>query len=105
MKTAANIYIFNLALADALVLATLPFQGTDAILGFWPFGLAVYIAVYHPMPSLTVRTPLRAKLINVAVWIPVVIISICYGLMVRRLRSVRLLYGSREKDQNLRRIT
>lgn len=37
--------------------------------------------------------------------IPVVIISVCYGLMVRRLRSVRLLSGSREKDRNLRRIT
>ncbi|KAK7129093.1 hypothetical protein R3I94_017339 [Phoxinus phoxinus] len=181
MKTATNIYIFNLALADALVLATLPFQGTDVILGFWPFGLALckvvvaidyynmftsvftltimsvdrYVAVCHPVRSLTVRTPLRAKLINVAVWvlasavglpvmimgqveedvygaecilnlpkpkehwgpvfvicvflfsflIPVVIISVCYGLMVRRLRSVRLLSGSKEKDRNLRRIT
>lgn len=26
MKTATNIYIFNLALADSLFLATLPFQ-------------------------------------------------------------------------------
>ncbi|XP_051961808.1 delta-type opioid receptor [Xyrauchen texanus] len=182
MKTATNIYIFNLALADALVLATLPFQCTDVLLGLWPFGLALcktvvaidyynmftsiftltimsvdrYIAVCHPVRSLTVRTPLRAKLINVAVWvlasavglpvmimgqveeeangsvecivvlpdptghwepvfatcvflfsflIPVAIISGCYGLMVRRLRSVRLLSGSREKDRNLRRIT
>lgn len=63
MKTATNIYIFNLALADSLFLATLPFQvgpdcgsevrsvvhssvsvfapcfqGTDVFLGFWPFG-------------------------------------------------------------------
>ncbi|XP_055045235.1 delta-type opioid receptor [Misgurnus anguillicaudatus] len=181
MKTATNIYIFNLALADALVLATLPFQGTDVLLGFWPFGLALcktvvaidyynmftsvftltsmsvdrYIAVCHPVRSLTVRTPFRAKLINVAVWvlasavgvpvmimgqveevfngfecvvalpdprgrwepvfatcvflfsflIPVAIISCCYGLMVRRLHSVRLLSGSKEKDRNLRRIT
>lgn len=36
---------------------------------------------------------------------PVLIISICYTLMVLRLRSVRLLSGSREKDRNLRRIT
>ncbi|XP_051947725.1 delta-type opioid receptor-like [Xyrauchen texanus] len=181
METVTNIYIFNLALADALLLATLPFQGTDVLLGFWPFGLALcktvvaidyynmftsiftltimsvdrYIAVCHPVRSLTVRTPLRAKLFNVAVWvlasavglpvmimgqveedvngveclvvmpdprgrwepvfatsvflcsflIPVAIISGCYGLMVRRLRSVCLLSGSREKDRNLRRIT
>ncbi|XP_053500011.1 delta-type opioid receptor isoform X2 [Ictalurus furcatus] len=180
MKTATNIYIFNLALADALVLATLPFQGTDVLLGYWPFGLALckmvvaidyynmftsiftltimsvnrYIAVCHPVHSLAVRMPQRAKLVNVAVWvlasaigvpvmimgqvevesniecmvvlpdprsysepvfgicvflfsflIPVVIISVCYGLMVRRLRSVRLLSGSRSKDRNLRRIS
>ncbi|GAA6107219.1 delta-type opioid receptor [Tachysurus ichikawai] len=181
MKTATNIYIFNLALADALVLATLPFQCTDVLLGFWPFGLTLckmvvaidyynmftsiftltvmsvnrYIAVCHPVRSLAVRTPNRAKLVNVAVWvlasaigvpvmimgqvevesngiecmvvlpdpqsysepvfgicvflfsflIPVAIISICYGLMVRRLRSVRLLSGSRSKDRNLRRIS
>ncbi|XP_030623625.1 nociceptin receptor [Chanos chanos] len=182
MKTATNIYIFNLALADFLVLFTLPFQGTDVLLGFWPFGLSLckvvvaidyynmftstftltimsvdrYIAVCHPVRSLAVRTPHRAKLVNVAVWllasgigvpvmvmgqeevepngsiecmvvlpdpqdfwdpifgtcvftfsfaVPVAIISICYGLMVRRLRSVRVFSGSREKDRNLRRIT
>lgn len=37
--------------------------------------------------------------------VPVAIISVCYSLMVKRLRSVRLLSGSREKDRNLRRIT
>lgn len=37
--------------------------------------------------------------------LPVAIISVCYGLMVRRLHSVRLLSGSREKDRYLRRIT
>lgn len=37
--------------------------------------------------------------------IPVAIISVCYSLMVKRLRSVRILSGSKEKDRNLRRIT
>lgn len=36
---------------------------------------------------------------------PVIIITVCYTLMVLRLKSVRLLSGSREKDRNLRRIT
>lgn len=36
---------------------------------------------------------------------PVIIITVCYTLMVMRLKSVRLLSGSREKDRNLRRIT
>lgn len=37
--------------------------------------------------------------------IPVAIISVCYSLMVKRLRNVRILSGSKEKDRNLRRIT
>ncbi|KAJ3586574.1 hypothetical protein NHX12_012971 [Muraenolepis orangiensis] len=37
--------------------------------------------------------------------LPVAIISVCYSLMVKRLRSVRILSGSKEKDRNLRRIT
>ncbi|KAL4655445.1 nociceptin receptor isoform X1 [Arapaima gigas] len=181
MKTATNIYIFNLALADSLVLATLPFQGTDVFLGFWPFGNILckivisidyynmftstftltmmsvdrYIAVCHPVKALDMRTPHKAKVINICIWIlasaigvpamvvgdveveasgiecivvlpdprsywdlvfgtcvflysfliPVIIISICYSLMVKRLRSVRILSGSKEKDRNLRRIT
>lgn len=117
MKTATNIYIFNLALADAVVLATLPFQGTDVILGVWPFGLALckvvmaidyynmftsvftltimsvdrYIAVCHPVRSLTVRTPLRAKLINVAVWV----LASAVGLPVMIMGQVEEdVYGS-----------
>ncbi|XP_055078862.1 nociceptin receptor isoform X2 [Periophthalmus magnuspinnatus] len=182
MKTATNIYIFNLALADSLFLATLPFQGTDVFLGLWPFGNTLckavvsidyynmftstftltvmsmdrYIAVCHPVKALDMRTPHKAKVVNICVWvlasafgvpamvmgnveeedgqsvecivvlpeprsywdpvfgtcvfmfsflIPVAIISICYSLMVKRLRSVRILSGSKEKDRNLRRIT
>ncbi|KAK5878080.1 hypothetical protein CesoFtcFv8_025524 [Champsocephalus esox] len=37
MKTATNIYIFNLALADALITTTMPFQSTDYLLNTWPF--------------------------------------------------------------------
>ncbi|XP_054247727.1 nociceptin receptor isoform X1 [Indicator indicator] len=181
MKTATNIYIFNLALADTLCLMTLPFQGTDTFLGFWPFGnvlckIAIsidyynmftstftltmmsvdrYIAICHPIKALDIRTPHKAKVVNVCIWalasvfgipamvmgsaenenneidcliklpspvdywdpvfgicvflfsfmIPVLIITICYSLMIRRLKNVRVLSGSKEKDRNLRRIT
>ncbi|KAL4635241.1 delta-type opioid receptor-like [Arapaima gigas] len=181
MKTATNIYIFNLALADALVTTTMPFQSTDYLLNSWPFGEVVckvfisidyynmftsiftltmmsvdrYIAVCHPVKALDFRTPRKAKIINVCIWIlssaagmpalvlgstqtnngttecalqfpepyvywdtlmkvcvfifafvvPVLIITVCYSLMILRLKSVRLLSGSREKDRNLRRIT
>ncbi|KAM9434468.1 opioid receptor, delta 1a [Clarias gariepinus] len=182
MKTATNIYIFNLALADALATSTLPFQSAKYLMNTWPFGeplcklvIAIdyynmftsiftltmmsvdrYIAVCHPVRALEFRTPAKAKLINVCVWIlssaigvpimvmavtkvtdqgktvctlkfpdpdwywdtvtkicvfifafvvPVLVITICYGLMILRLRSVRLLSGSKEKDRNMRRIT
>ncbi|XP_018542079.1 opioid receptor, delta 1b [Lates calcarifer] len=182
MKTATNIYIFNLALADALATSTLPFQSAKCLMRTWPFGellckvvIAIdyynmftsiftltmmsvdrYIAVCHPVRALDFRTPAKAKLINICIWIlssaigvpvmiiavtketdkgnivctlrfpkpeqnwdkvmkicvfifafvvPVLVITICYGLMILRLKSVRLLSGSKEKDRNLRRIT
>ncbi|KAM8735293.1 opioid receptor, delta 1b [Acanthopagrus schlegelii] len=182
MKTATNIYIFNLALADALATSTLPFQSAKYLMRTWPFGellckvvIAIdyynmftsiftltmmsvdrYIAVCHPVRALDFRTPAKAKIINVCIWIlssavgvpvmviamtkvtdkgntactlrfpkpewywdtvmkicvfiiafvvPVLVITICYGLMILRLKSVRLLSGSKEKDRNLRRIT
>ncbi|XP_052469072.1 delta-type opioid receptor-like [Carassius gibelio] len=186
MKTATNIYIFNLALADALATSTLPFQSVNYLMGTWPFGDVLckivmsidyynmftsiftlttmsvdrYIAVCHPVKALDFRTPWNAKIVNVCNWIlssaiglpvmvmasttieyhsssfgiidctllfphpswywenllkicvfifafimPVLIITICYGLMILRLKSVRMLSGSKEKDRNLRRIT
>lgn len=95
MKTATNIYIFNLALADALVTTTMPFQSTDYMLNSWPFGEVVckvfiaidyynmftsiftltmmsvdrYVAVCHPVKALDFRTPVKAKMINVCIWI------------------------------------
>ncbi|XP_031709990.1 opioid receptor, delta 1a [Anarrhichthys ocellatus] len=182
MKTATNIYIFNLALADALATSTLPFQSAKYLMNTWPFGevlckliIAIdyynmftsiftltmmsvdrYIAVCHPVRALEFRTPVKAKMINVLIWVlssaigvpimvmavtkvkdngktmcmlkfpdpdwywdtvtkicvfifafvvPVMVITICYGLMILRLKSVRLLSGSKEKDRNMRRIT
>ncbi|XP_068605173.1 kappa-type opioid receptor [Brachionichthys hirsutus] len=181
MKTATNIYIFNLAVADALVTTTVPFQSADYLLNSWPFGKVAckvfisidyynmftsiftltmmsidrYVAVCHPIKALDFRTPTKAKMINLVIWVlasaagvpamvlgstktnngttecalqfpepyvywdtlmkicvfifaffvPVIIITVCYTLMVMRLKSVRLLSGSREKDRTLRRIT
>ncbi|KAJ8010976.1 hypothetical protein DPEC_G00053420 [Dallia pectoralis] len=181
MKTATNIYIFNLAVADALVTTTMPFQSTDYLLNSWPFGEVLckvfisidyynmftsiftltmmsvdrYVAVCHPVKALDFRTSVKAKIINVIIWVlssaagipalmlggtqthngttecalqfphpysywdtlmkicvfifgfvaPLIIVTVCYTLMVLRLKSVRLLSGSRRKDQNLRRIT
>ncbi len=95
MKTATNIYIFNLALADALATSTLPFQSAKYLMSTWPFGqllcklvIAIdyynmftsiftltmmsvdrYIAVCHPVRALDFRTPFKAKIINICIWI------------------------------------
>lgn len=95
MKTATNIYIFNLALADALATSTLPFQSAKYLMNTWPFGevlckliIAIdyynmftsiftltmmsvdrYVAVCHPVKALDFRTPIKAKMINVCIWI------------------------------------
>lgn len=95
MKTATNIYIFNLALADALATSTLPFQSVNFLMGTWPFGDVLckivisidyynmftsiftlttmsidrYIAVCHPVKALDFRTPRNAKIVNVCNWI------------------------------------
>ncbi|CAN0271840.1 unnamed protein product [Lampetra planeri] len=182
MKTATNIYIFNLALADTLATSTLPFQIVNYFMSTWPFGRVLckliisidyynmftsiftltmmsidrYIAVCHPVRALDFRTPVKAKLVNICIWslssaiglpvmiiavtkqdkngnvdctlefprptiywdnmlktcvfvfaffIPVCVITVCYGLMITRLRSVRVLSGSKEKDRTMRRIT
>ncbi len=95
MKTATNIYIFNLAVADALVTTTMPFQSTDYLMNSWPFGEVVckvfisidyynmftsiftltmmsvdrYVAVCHPIKALDFRTPKKAKIINILIWV------------------------------------
>lgn len=118
MKTATNIYIFNLALADALATSTLPFQSAKYLMSTWPFGellckvvIAIdyynmftsiftltmmsvdrYIAVCHPVRALDFRTPAKAKLINVCIWVlssavgvPVMIIAVTEGHKGRQL--------------------
>ncbi|XP_061110370.1 kappa-type opioid receptor-like [Conger conger] len=95
MKTATNIYIFNLALADALLTSTMPLQSAWNLLDSWPFGETLcklcvsvdyynmfasvltltamsvdrYVAVCHPVRALEFRTPLCATAANVAVWV------------------------------------
>ncbi|XP_067844498.1 somatostatin receptor type 1-like [Heptranchias perlo] len=95
MKTATNIYILNLAIADELFMLSVPFLSASAALQRWPFGslmcrtvlsvdginqftsvfcltvLSVdrYIAVVHPIKAARYRRPTIAKIINICVWI------------------------------------
>ncbi|KAG7281910.1 hypothetical protein CRUP_002968, partial [Coryphaenoides rupestris] len=94
MKTVTNVYILNLAVADELYIAGLPFLTTQNVLSYWPFGsflcrvvmtadsmnqftsiffLTVmsidrYLAVVHPIRSTRWRHPRVAKMVSMAVW-------------------------------------
>nr|XP_032811824.1 somatostatin receptor type 1-like [Petromyzon marinus] len=94
MKTATNIYILNLAVADELFMLSVPFLATSTALHHWPFGPSLcrlvlsvdginmftsvfcltvlsadrYVAVVHPIKAARYRRPSVAKAINVAVW-------------------------------------
>ncbi|XP_038585505.1 LOW QUALITY PROTEIN: somatostatin receptor type 1, partial [Micropterus salmoides] len=94
MKTATNLYLLNLAVADELLMLSVPFVVTAALLRRWPFGAALcrlvlsvdainmftsiycltvlsvdrYIAVVHPLRASRYRRPTVAKLVNVCVW-------------------------------------
>ncbi|KAM4898813.1 SSR1 protein, partial [Sylvia borin] len=95
MKTATNIYILNLAIADELLMLSVPFLVTSTLLHHWPFGsllcrlvlsvdainmftsiycltvLSVdrYIAVVHPIKAARYRRPTVAKMVNLGVWV------------------------------------
>ncbi|XP_005989221.1 somatostatin receptor type 1 [Latimeria chalumnae] len=95
MKTATNIYILNLAIADELLMLSVPFLVTSTLLRHWPFGsllcrlvLSVdainmftsiycltvlsidrYIAVVHPIKAASYRRPTVAKMVNLGVWV------------------------------------
>lgn len=62
-------------------------------------------ALQFPDPYIYWDTLMKICVFIFAFVAPLIIITVCYTLMVLRLKSVRLLSGSREKDRNLRRIT
>lgn len=127
LKTATNIYIFNLALADALATSTLPFQSTKYLMNTWPFGellckvvIAIdyynmftsiftltmmsvdrYIAVCHPVRALEFRTPIKAKIINVCIWI----LSSAVGVPIMIMAVTRVTSQSEYISVNIHFIT
>ncbi|CAJ0943540.1 unnamed protein product [Ranitomeya imitator] len=66
---------------------------------------AVFCTLQFPRPEWYWDTVTKICVFIFAFVVPVMVITVCYGLMILRLRNVRLLSGSREKDRNLRRIT
>jgi len=94
-KTVANIYIWNLALADILLMLCLPFMCAQRFLSTWPFGEALckivnaikfqnyfasiffltamsvdrYVAVVYVVTSVKYRTSRNTFLVCSAIWI------------------------------------
>ncbi|XP_002730938.1 somatostatin receptor type 2-like [Saccoglossus kowalevskii] len=95
MKTVANVYIMNLALADLLFMIMIPFISYQQAMNMWPFGsawckisMAVdgmnqctgiycltamafdrYLAIVHPIKSLKRRTVRIAGAVNISIWV------------------------------------
>ncbi|KAK0162249.1 hypothetical protein PV327_008601 [Microctonus hyperodae] len=103
MRSTTNILIINLAVADLLfVIFCIPFTATDFVLMYWPFGnvwckivqyliivtacasvytlvlmsLDRYLAVVHPIASMTVRTENHAFLATCIAWLVILAGSI-----------------------------
>ncbi|MGH0151992.1 UNVERIFIED_CONTAM: hypothetical protein FKN15_021778 [Acipenser sinensis] len=177
MKTVANIYIFNLAVADGLFMLGLPFLALQMFLNRWIFGsfmcklvmildginqftsvfcLTVmsvdrYLAVVHPIRFSKWRSPNVAKIVSIILWffsflpvipmgiysrvefslcvfvlpapyetwsaafmiytfvlgfaLPFIVISLCYILLVVRLRTALINPYTREAEVSEKRVT
>ncbi|KFV65957.1 Somatostatin receptor type 4, partial [Dryobates pubescens] len=117
MKTATNIYLLNLAIADELFMLSIPFVATSAALHHWPFGRALcrtvlgvdglnmftsvfcltvlsldrYIAVVHPLRAATYRRPLA--------------MGLCYLLIVGKMRAVAQRVGWQQRRRSEGKLT
>ncbi|XP_015117383.1 allatostatin-A receptor isoform X1 [Diachasma alloeum] len=103
MRSTTNLLIINLAIADLLfVIFCIPFTAADFVLPYWPFGdlwcrivqyliivtacasvytlvlmsLDRYLAVVHPVASMTVRTEHHAFIAICIVWFVILTTSI-----------------------------
>nr|CAD7393207.1 unnamed protein product [Timema cristinae] len=103
MRSTTNLLIINLAIADLLfIVFCVPFTATDYMLPYWPFGdvwckivqylivvtayasvytlvlmsLDRFLAVVHPITSMSVRTERNAITAIVVTWVLIVLASI-----------------------------
>ncbi|PSN49608.1 Allatostatin-A receptor [Blattella germanica] len=103
MRSTTNLLIINLAVADLLfIVFCVPFTATDYVLPFWPFGdvwckivqylivvtayasvytlvlmsLDRFLAVVHPIKSMSIRTERNALAAIGVTWIVILIVSL-----------------------------
>ncbi|XP_014781588.1 somatostatin receptor type 2 [Octopus bimaculoides] len=116
MKTVTNTYILNLAIADVLFLVSIPLLIVTIKNGFWMFGFFMckfyyllvsinsftgvftltvmsadrYLAVCHPIKSMSLRTPKVAFIITVCIWLISILImlpALMYSTTVRNAKN------------------
>ncbi|KDR11665.1 Galanin receptor type 2 [Zootermopsis nevadensis] len=103
MRSTTNLLIINLAVADLLfIVFCVPFTATDYMLPFWPFGdiwckivqylivvtayasvytlvlmsLDRFLAVVHPITSMSIRTERNAITAIVVTWVVILLASV-----------------------------
>ncbi|XP_053211742.1 allatostatin-A receptor-like [Panonychus citri] len=103
MRSTTNVLIFNLAVADLLfIVFCVPFTATDYALAYWPFGdiwcrivqyliyvsayasiytlvlmsLDRFMAVVHPIASLSIRTEANAYRAITFLWIAIILLCL-----------------------------
>ncbi|XP_078608667.1 somatostatin receptor type 5-like [Branchiostoma floridae x Branchiostoma japonicum] len=113
MRSVANMYILNLAIADLCLLCILPFLTTNVFWGYWPFGgvmckvvvgasnlngfasflflmtLSIdrYHAMVHPLKSRKYRTIRRCKWACLAVWTGGLLMDLPYIIFANTLEE------------------
>ncbi|XP_066468008.1 somatostatin receptor type 1 [Tiliqua scincoides] len=113
MRTATNLYLLNLAVADELLLLSVPFLGAATLLRHWPFGAPLcrlllsvdganmftsvycltvlsadrYVAVVHPLRAARYRRPSVARAVNAAVWALALLTVLPIALFARAERN------------------
>ncbi|NXI30644.1 SSR4 protein, partial [Sterrhoptilus dennistouni] len=107
MKTATNIYLLNLAIADELFMLSVPFVATAAALRRWPFGRVLC------------RTVLGVDGLNIPAWaaafvvyscalgfvLPVVAMALCYLLLAGKMRVVAQGVGWQQRRRSEGKLT
>jgi hypothetical protein len=114
MQTVTNMYILNLAAADVIFSAGLPFLITTLMYKYWSFGRIMckiymtttsinqftssllltvmsadrYVAVCHPISSPRYRTPFIAKFICLTVWTVSLLIKFMFTLISSFIKSI-----------------
>ena len=108
LNTVGDFHHLALAKLDEITMSWCSLEKHDSPIWFLPLLQPAGItecALQFPDPYVYWDTLMKVCVFVFAFIIPVLIITVCYSLMVLRLKSVRMLSGSREKDRNLRRIT